>query len=83
MKIDETVRLVAKQGEMLKNFNKSEEFFQTVGLSESIIHLKINLYKFIAKYSVSKKLTLPLCYFKNNFKTIKVKCKGNANIFQI
>ena len=38
--------IVEKQGELIKRFKDSDEFFDGVGLSQSNIYFKIRLYKF-------------------------------------
>ena len=75
------IDIVAKQGELLKRFNDSDEFFDGVGLSRSNIYFKIRLYKFLRKFPALRNATLTFSYFKNNFKIIKKVCKANANIF--
>ena len=60
---------IAKQGEILKNFKDTQNFFDNVGQSKSTIYFKISLYKFLKKYPLLKRSTLQSIYFKNNFKT--------------
>ena len=60
---------IAKQGEILKNFKDTQNFFDNVGQSKSTIYFKISLYKFLKKYPLLKTSTLQSIYFKNNFKT--------------
>ena len=75
------INIVAKQGELLKLFKDSDEFFNCVGLSWSNIYFKISLYKFLSKFPLFKNSTLASSYFKNNFKLIKKVCKANVEIF--
>ena len=75
------INIVAKQGELLKRFKDSDEFFDGVGLSRSNIYFKIRLYKFLCKFPALRNSTLTSSYFKNNFKIIKKVCKTNADIF--
>ena len=75
------IDIVAKQGELLKRFNDSDEFFDGVGLSRSNIYFKIRLYKFLCKFPALRNSTLTSSYFKSNFKIIKKVCKANADIF--
>ena len=70
------INIVGKQGELLKRFKDSEEFFGCVDLSRSITYFKISLYKFLCQFPVLKNSTHISCYFKNNFQLIKKgKCK--------
>ena len=75
------INIVGKQGELLKKFKDSDEFFDGLGLSRSIIYFKISLHKFLYKFPVLKNSTLTSSCFKSNFKMIKKVCKSNANIF--
>ena len=75
------LNIVGKQGELLKRFKDSDEFFDRVGLSRSNIYFKIRLYKFLCKFPALRNLTLTSSYFENNFKMIKKVCKTNADIF--
>ena len=75
------INIVGKQGELLKRFKEQDEFFDSVGLSQSNIYFKVRLYKFLCKFSVLKNLTLTCSYFKSNFKLIKKVCKRNADLF--
>ena len=72
-----TINILGKQGELLKRFKESDEFFSRLDLSRSNIYFKICLYKF----PTLKKSTLTSSYFKSNFKFITKVCKGNADIF--
>ena len=72
---------IGKEGELLKKFKDTENFFDNVGQSRSTIYFKISLYKFLKKYPLLKKSTLRSSYFKNNFKAIKVVCKENPTSF--
>ena len=74
------INIVGKQGKLLKRF-KQDEFFDSVGLSQSNIYFKVRLYKFLCKFSVLKNLTLTSSYFKSNFQLIKKVCKRNADLF--
>ena len=73
--------IVLKHAQLLKQFTKSEELFEKAGLSHSSIYFKINFYKFLLKYPFLKTSYLPLHYFKNNFKKIKV-CNLNGSFFE-
>ena len=42
--------IVEKQGELIKRFKDSDEFFDGVGLSQSNIYFKIRLYKFYVNF---------------------------------
>ena len=75
------IKIVAKQGQILKQFKKSEELFKTVGLSRCAVYLPISLYKFMFKYPLLKISCLPSHYFKNNFEKIKKICKLNSSLF--
>ena len=70
---------IGKQGELLKKFKDTENFFDNVGQSRSRINFKISLYKFLKKYPLLKKSTLQSSYFKNNFKVV---CKENPTSFE-
>ena len=72
------INIVAK---LLKQFTKSEEFFEKTGLNSSSSYFNINLYKSLLKYLLLKTSCLPFHYFKNNFKKIKV-CKLNDSFLQ-
>ena len=76
-----TINIVAKQGELLKRFNDSDEFFDSFGLSRSEIFFKIRLYKLLCKFPALIISTHTPSYFKNNFKIIKKVCKANVDIF--
>ena len=65
------INIVGKQGELLKRFKDSDEFFDGVGLSRSNIYFKIRLYKLLCKFPALRNSTLTSRYFKNNFKIIK------------
>ena len=41
---------IGKEGELLKKFKDTENFFDNVGQSRSTIYFKISLYKFLKKY---------------------------------
>ena len=79
--IKKIINIVGKQGELLKRFKDSDEFFDGVGLSRSNIYFKITLYKFLCKFPAPRYLTLTSSYFKNIFKMIKKVCKANAGVF--
>ena len=72
------INIVAK---LLKQFTKSEEFFEKTGLNRSSSYFNINLYKSLLKYLLLKTSCLPFHYFKNNFKKIKV-CKLNGSFLK-
>ena len=74
------INIVPKQGNLLKRFKDSNEFFDGVGLSRSNIYFKIRLYKFLCKFPALRNSTLTSSYFKNNFKIIKKVCKANVDI---
>ena len=63
-----------KQGELLKKFKESDEFFSHVGLSQSNIYFRIGLYIFLCKFTILKKSLTSSC-FKSNSKLIKKVCK--------
>ena len=48
------INTVGKQGELLKRFLNSEEFFDCLGVSRSNIYFKKSLYKFLCKFLVLK-----------------------------
>ena len=48
---------IGKQGELLKKFKDTENFFDNVGQSRSTIYFKISLYKFLKKYPLLKTST--------------------------
>ena len=73
--------IVEKQGELMKRFKDSDEFFDGVGLSQSNIYFKIRLYKLLCKFPVLKNSTLTSSYFNSNFKVIKKFCKSDVNTF--
>ena len=73
---------IGKQGQLLKKFKYTENFFDNVGKSRSTVYFKISLYKLLKKCLLLKKSTLQSSYFKSNFKTIKVVvCKENRLFF--
>ena len=57
------INIVGKQGQLLKRFKDSDEFFDVVGLSRSNIYFKISLHKFLCKFPVLKNSTLTSSYF--------------------
>ena len=73
---------ISKQGELLKKFKDTWNFFDNVGLRKSTIYFKIFLYKFLKKYSLLETSTLQSSYFKNNSKAIKVVYKENPTLFE-
>ena len=75
------IRYTGKLGELFKKFKDTENFLDNVSQSRSTIHLKILLYKFLKIYPLLKTPTLQSCYFKNNFKAIRVVCKENPTLF--
>ena len=77
------LNIVGKQGELLKRFKDSDNFFSCVGQSRSNIYFKTCLYKYSCKFPISKKSTLTSSYFKSNFKLIKKVCKANADVFTL
>ena len=64
------IKIVGKQGELLKRFKDEEQFFDCVGLNRSNIYFKISLYNFLFKFPVLKYSTVTSSYFKSNFKLI-------------
>ena len=75
------VNIVGKQGKIIKRFKDEGEFFDHVGLSQSINNFKISLYKSLSKFPLLKNSTLTSSYFKSNFKLIMKVYKTNVNIF--
>ena len=75
------ISIVAKQGELLKKFKDSDEFFDSVDQGRSNLYFKRRLYKFLCKFPALRNSTLTPSYFKNNFKIIKKVCQANADIF--
>ena len=65
------INTVIKQGELLKEFMDTEEFFDRVGLSWFNTYFRIGLYKILCKFPVLKNSTLRSSYFNSNFKLIK------------
>ena len=57
------INIVAKQGELLKSFKDSDEFFDSVDQSRSNIYFKIRLYKFLCKFPALRNSTLIPSYF--------------------
>ena len=55
---------VGKQGELLKRFLNSEDFFDCLGLSRLNIYFKKSLYKFLCKFLVLKNWTLTSSYLR-------------------
>ena len=51
------INIVAKQGELLKQFKDSDEFFDSISLSRSNIYFKIRLYKFLCKFPALRNST--------------------------
>ena len=76
-----TINIMVKQGELLKRFEDSDEFFYRVGLSRSSIYFKIRLYNFSCKFPILIRSTLTSSYFKSSLKLIKKVSQANANIF--
>ena len=60
------VSILAKQRKILKAFKELEQFSETVGLSKPTIYFKINLYNFVSKYLILKKLIQSSHYFFKN-----------------
>ena len=75
------VNIVGKQGKIIKRFKDEGEFFDHVGLSQSINNFKISLYKSLRKFPLLKNSTLTSSYFKSNFKLIMKVCQTSVNIF--
>ena len=71
-KIEKSINIEGKQGELHKRLKESNEFFGRVGLSQSNIYFKICLHKFLAK---------SLTILRVIFKLIKRVCKANVDIF--
>ena len=57
-----------KQAHLLEKFKCSEQLFETVAL-------------FLTKYFALKKFTLISNYFLKRFKSIKIVCRENVNLF--
>ena len=55
-----TIGYIGKQGQLLKKFKATGQFFENVGQSKSTIYCKISLYEFLKKYPAPKKSTLLL-----------------------
>ena len=75
------IKIVGKQGKLLKRFKEEDEFSNSVGLSISNRYFKMRLFKFLCKFPVLKNSMLTPSYFKSNMKVIKKVCKANADIF--
>ena len=58
-----------------------KSFFDTVGLSHSIVYFITNLFKFLSKDPALKQSCLSSHYFTNNFKSTNQLCKENENSF--
>ena len=59
--------IVSKQGELLKRFKELDEYFESVGLSQSNIHFKIRFYRALVMLLVLRNLTLSSNYFKKDY----------------
>ena len=80
------VLLACQQGFVLKKYKESAKFSTMVHelrISKSTISFKISLFKLVDKYPKLIYSTLPLHYFKNYFKLIKVVCKKSVNEFKL
>ena len=55
-KIKKQRGVFGKQGQLLKKFKDTENFFDNVGQSRSTIYFKISLYKFLKKHALLKKI---------------------------
>ena len=62
----------AIQGQTLKNLKVKAGFIENVGLNGSTVCFKIGLYKCLKNFPALKSSSLPLHYFRNNFKLIKI-----------
>ena len=80
-KYKKAIGYIGKQGELLKRFKNTENFFDNITQSRSTIYFKISLYTFLKENSLLKTSTLQSSYFKNNFKAIKVVCEENLIFF--
>lgn len=60
------IQYIYKQGEILKFFKETENFFDGSEQSWLTIYFKIAVYKIL------EKLTLPASYFPNNLKSVKL-----------
>ena len=58
------INIVGKQGELLKRFKDSDEFFYSVGLSRSNTYFKIRLYEFLCKFPALRNSILTSSYLK-------------------
>ena len=70
---------------IFSKFKESEKFQKMVknlGISNSSINLKINLFKLVVKYPKLKNLSLHMIYFKRHFKPSKVICKTSGSNFK-
>ena len=56
--IRKAIGYIGKQGELLKKFKDTENFFDNVCQSRSTIYLKTSVYKFLKKYPLLKKSNL-------------------------
>ena len=61
------INIVSKQGELLKRFKELDEYFESVGLSQSNIHFKIRFYRALVMLLVLRNLTLSSNYFKKDY----------------
>ena len=75
------INIADKQAHLLEKFKYSEQLFETLALSKSATSFKINLYEFLTKYFALKKFTLISNYFLKRFKSIKIVCRENVNLF--
>lgn len=70
---------------IFSKFKESEKFQKMVknlGISNSSINLKINLFKLVVKYPKLKNLSWHMIYFKRHFKPSKVICKTSGSNFK-
>ena len=79
--IKKAIGYIGKQGELLKKFKDTENFFDNVCQSRSTICFKNSLYKFLKKYPLLKKSIIQSSYFKNNFKTNQGCLQRKSNFF--
>ena len=78
------ISIAYKQGRVIKRFKETRTFScmsKELGMTNSTMCFKINLYKLTKKNPRLKNSTLLLYYFKNNFKLIKIIC-ARSNEFK-
>ena len=79
------VKVAFHQGQIFKRFKEKEKFAKLhneLGIQQTTIIFKVNIFKLRKKYPKLVKSSIDLGFFKNYHKDVKAICKENEKDFQ-